>query len=556
MPQTFDRPRTQSRRPARPTGSSGSRSRQGSRSSGRRPSSSGSSSSSVLEAALNAAAETPAPADLTFAELGLPAPVLSVLSAQGMKAPFAIQTRVLPDALAGRDVLGRAQTGSGKTLAFGLPVLTRLADSGSRRVPKRPQALILVPTRELARQVADALQPLADPLNLRITTVVGGLSIQRQVDALRRGVDVVVATPGRLIDLMERDACDLSALAISVLDEADHMADLGFLPAVKRILDATPKDAQRLLLSATLDGGVDQLVRDYLTEPAFHAVAASTSAAADMDHKVFTLRHDDKLAVASEIAVRPARTLFFVRTKHGADRLAKQLSRAGAEAAAIHGNLNQNQRQRALDAFAAGHPRVLVATDVAARGIHVDDVDLVVHYDLPNDHKDYLHRSGRTARAGNRGTVVAFVEPFQTRDVNRLHRDAAVTATTDTVHAGHDAVLELAASGEPVVVKPLVDQSSREGSRSGRPGGPGRRPGGPGRSGRPGQSSRFGGPSGRSEAGLRFEQSGGRSSGQGQSRPSSSAPRAAGDGARGGQSRGGASGFSAGSAQRRSGNRP
>jgi superfamily II DNA/RNA helicase len=240
-----------------------------------------------------------------------------------------------------------------------------------------------------------------------------------------------------------------------VIDEADHMADLGFLPAVRQILDATPSGIQRLLLSATLDGGVDKLVRDYLTEPAFHAVAQTADAATAMDHKVFTLRGEDKVAVASEIAVRPARTLFFVRAKHGADRLAKQLSRAGAEAAAIHGNLNQNQRQRALDAFAAGHPRVLVATDVAARGIHVDDVDLVVHYDLPNDHKDYLHRSGRTARAGAGGTVVSFVEPFQTRDVTRLHRDAAVTATTAQVHVGHEMVRQLATSGEPVVVTAL-----------------------------------------------------------------------------------------------------
>jgi superfamily II DNA/RNA helicase len=246
--------------------------------------------------------------------------------------------------------------------------------------------------------------------------------------------------------------------------------------------------------------------------------------------------------------------------------LAKQLSRAGAEAAAIHGNLNQNQRQRALDAFAAGHPRVLVATDVAARGIHVDDVDLVVHYDLPNDHKDYLHRSGRTARAGNRGTVVSFVEPFQTRDVNRLHRDASVTATTDSVHAGHNAVAELAASGEPVIVKPLVDQSNREGSRSSRPSGPGRRPGGSGRPSRPGQSSRFGGQPGRSEAGLRFEQSGGRISGQGQAGRTGQAPRSSGSGSgsgegyRGQSSRGGAAGFSSGSGsgggQRRTGYRP
>jgi superfamily II DNA/RNA helicase len=404
MPQISGRTRmSSSRRPARSGGG---------RPGGGGPRRSGSSrpaaGPSPLELALTAAAESPAPEPRPFVEFDLPTPLVNALIGRGMEQPFAIQTRVLPDALAGRDVLGRAQTGSGKTLAFGIPVLARLHASPTARKPLTPRALILGPTRELARQVADALGPLAHALDQRVTTVVGGLSMSRQIDALRRGVDVVVATPGRLIDLMERNSCHLSSIEITVIDEADHMADLGFLPAVRQILDATPGGTQRLLLSATLDGGVDKLVRDYLTEPAFHAVAQTTDPATAMDHKVFTMRADDKVVVASEIAQRPARTLFFVRTKHGADRLAKQLSRAGAEAAAIHGNLNQNQRQRALDAFASGRPRVLVATDVAARGIHVDDVDLVVHYDLPNDHKDYLHRSGRTARAGARGTVVSF----------------------------------------------------------------------------------------------------------------------------------------------------
>jgi len=325
------------------------------------------------------------------------------------------------------------------------------------------------------------------------------------MDALRRGVDVVVATPGRLIDLMDRHAADLSQIEISVLDEADHMADLGFLPAVRRILDATPSGGQRLLLSATLDGGVDKLVTEYLTDPAFHAVKPTQDAATAMDHKVFTLSGPaEKLLVAGEIAQRPARTIFFVRTKHGADRLARQLSRAGADATAIHGNLNQNQRQRALDAFASGSPRVLVATDVAARGIHVDDVDLVVHYDLPGDHKDYLHRSGRTARAGARGTVVAFTEPGQQREINRLHRDASVQASSDEVHPGHVLVRELAESGEPVVVRPLPQrggdrrgagsgggQRRRSGGGSGHGGGFGGGSGRPGRpSGRPGRGPR------------------------------------------------------------------
>jgi superfamily II DNA/RNA helicase len=382
----------------------------------------------------------------SFDALGLPPALGAALARGGIAAPFAIQTRVLPDALAGRDVLGRAGTGSGKTLAFGLPILARLAvEPRAARVSGSPRALILVPTRELARQVADVLEPLAAPARLRVTTVVGGLSMGRQIDQLRRGVDVLVATPGRLIDLLDRRACSLDRVEISVLDEADHLADLGFLPAVRRILSATPEHGQRMLLSATLDGDVDRLVREYLTDPAVHAVPVPPRRESVMDHRVFQLANADKVAVAARIASRPGRTLFFVRTKHGADRLAKQFGRFGVEAVAIHGNRNQNQRQKALDAFAAGRPRVMVATDVAARGIHVDDIELVVHYDLPNDHKDYTHRSGRTARAGAGGIVLSLVTDDQARDAERLLRDAAVTATSTPVHAGHRAVTELAA---------------------------------------------------------------------------------------------------------------
>jgi superfamily II DNA/RNA helicase len=379
-----------------------------------------------------------------------------VLARRGVHEPFAIQSRTLPDALAGRDVLGRAQTGSGKTLAFGLPMLTRLAARDDRRAAFTPRALVLVPTRELAKQVADALGPLGHSLDLRVATVYGGAPMGRQIDNLRRGVDIVVATPGRLIDLMERRAVVLDRIAIAVLDEADHMADLGFMPAVTKILDATPQGGQRMLFSATLDRGVDKLVARYLTDPAVHAVATARASIDAMDHRVFVLRGADKVAIAAEIGARPARTLFFVRTKHGADRLAKQLGREGVDALAIHGNLNQGQRQRALDDFAAGRSRVLVATDVAARGIHVDDVDLVVHFDPPNDHKDYLHRSGRTARAGATGTVLSFVEPAQARDVAKMHDAAAVEPATDTVHVGHPAVRALAESGQPVVVVPLA----------------------------------------------------------------------------------------------------
>jgi superfamily II DNA/RNA helicase len=428
-----------------------------------------------LEQALAAAAQAPAPPPRSFAELGLPDRLVDALTRRGVDRPFAIQGRVLPDALAGRDVLGRAQTGSGKTLAFGLPVLARLARRADdvTRTPTAPRALVVVPTRELARQVAGELEPLAAALSLRVTTVYGGAHMGRQIDDLRRGIDVVVATPGRLIDLMERGACRLDLVEIAVLDEADHMADLGFVPAVRQILDATGEGGQRLLLSATLDRGVDKLVADYLRHPVVHSVAPATSPVEEMDHRVFTVRSEDKVAVAAEIAARPARTLFFVRTKHGADRLAKRLGQAGVEAAAIHGNLSQNQRQRAIDGFTAGRPRVLVATDVAARGLHVDDVDLVVHFDLPNDHKDYLHRSGRTARAGATGTVVAFAEPAQSRTVVQLHRSADVTATTVAVHAGHEAVREIAESGEPIVVRPLPERERRsERGKAKRSGGP------------------------------------------------------------------------------------
>jgi superfamily II DNA/RNA helicase len=403
-----------------------------------------------LDRALTAALQVPPPEPTTFRELGLAARLVDALAARGIDMPFAIQARALPDALAGRDVLGRAQTGSGKTLAFGLPMLTRLAGSAGRLHDKAPRGLVLVPTRELARQVAEVLTPLGRTLGVSVTTVYGGAPIGRQIDQIRRGVDIVVATPGRLIDLLDRGALTLADIDITVLDEADHMADLGFLPAVTRILDATPAGRQRMLFSATLDRGVAQLVHAYLGDPAVHAVAPEVLDGGAAEHRVLVLSAQDKVPVAAEIAGRPARTLFFVRTKHGADRLAKQFRRTGVDAVAIHGNLNQNQRQRALAAFAAGHPRVLVATDVAARGIHVDDVELVVHFDPPNDHKDYLHRSGRTARAGASGMVVALVDHAQARDVGRMHDAAGVTATRDDVQTGHHVVRQIATSGTPV----------------------------------------------------------------------------------------------------------
>jgi superfamily II DNA/RNA helicase len=429
---------------------------------------------SALDLALDAALQAPAPPDTTFAELGLPAPLVAALAKDGMLAPFAIQTRTLPDALAGKDVLGRAQTGSGKTLGFGLPLLARLAESSGQRAERSPRGLVLVPTRELARQVADVLAPLARSIGVRLTTVYGGAPMGRQIDALRNGVDLVIATPGRLIDLMERGAARLDRVSIAVLDEADHMADLGFLPDVSKILDETLPDGQRMLFSATLDRGVDTLVSRYLKDPAIHAVASAQSPVELADHRVFVLPAADKVNIAAQIAARPARTLFFVRTKHGADRLARQLSMAGAPAAAIHGNLNQNQRQRALAGFTAGHPRVLVATDVAARGIHVDDVDLVVHFDPPNDSKDYLHRSGRTARAGASGTVLALVDPGQVRLLANLHSEAGVTPVSHRVQADHEAVVALAASGTPVPPPAPVQARPPRSTGSGRPSGPSR----------------------------------------------------------------------------------
>ncbi len=390
----------------------------------------------------------------SFAELGLDAGLVAALAARDIRVPFAIQARALPDALAGRDVLGRAETGSGKTLAFGLPMLSRIAGLGGRAADKAPRGLILVPTRELAQQVAAVLTPLGRRLGVSVTTVYGGVPIGRQISRIAGGVDIVVATPGRLIDLLERNACRLTDIQITVLDEADHMADLGFLPSVTRILDQTPPGGQRLLFSATLDRGVDTLVRSYLADPALHAVTPEILAGSAAEHSVLVLDGDDKVAVAAEIASRPARTLFFVRTKHGADRLARQLGKAGVPAAAIHGDRSQNQRQRALDAFTAGHPRVLVATDVAARGIHVDGIELVVHFDPPNDHKDYLHRSGRTARAGATGLVVTLALREQVGEIRRLHSAAGVDPASHRVTAGHPVVREIATTGTPVPPPP------------------------------------------------------------------------------------------------------
>ncbi|MDT4997441.1 MAG: hypothetical protein QOD45_1509 [Pseudonocardiales bacterium] len=375
----------------------------------------------------------------SFAELGLPTGLTGALARTGITEPFPIQAAVIPDVLAGRDLLGRAATGAGKTLAFGLPLIARLEEG--RPAPLRPRGLVLVPTRELAMQVTDALAPLGQARGVSVRVVAGGLPIQKQMQALRRGVDVLVATPGRLVDLIERRACSLDSIELTVIDEADHMSDLGFLPVVRRLLDQTPPGTQRLLFSATLDGDVATLVSKYLIDPAAHAVSTTSASVETMAHHLFRVPVQSKAGVVESIAARAGRTLLFVRTKHGADRLARTLGRAGIAAGALHGGRSQSQRNKALRAFRNGTVPVLVATDVAARGIHVDDVSLVLHVDPPQDSKDYLHRSGRTARAGENGVVVLLATPDEERAARRMLGAAGVrpavldTDSTDDVAA-------------------------------------------------------------------------------------------------------------------------
>ncbi len=378
-----------------------------------------------------------------FAELGVPQALVQVLAAGGIDTPFPIQSATLPDSLAGRDVLGRGRTGSGKTVAFALPTVARIATSSSTRQPGRPRALILVPTRELAAQVNETLAPLAKALKLNTFVIVGGVGQNPQVAALRNGIDILVATPGRLEDLIKQGHMRLDRVEITVLDEADHMADLGFLPAVRRLMDATPADGQRLLFSATLDAGVDVLVKRYLRSPITHSVDSAASAPPAMEHHVVHVSSEHKLTVVRELVSGQGRTLAFTRTKHGAKKLAKQLTAAGVPAVDLHGNLSQNARQRNLAAFSDGSVRVLVATDIAARGIHVDDVGLVVHVDPPAEHKAYLHRSGRTARAGSDGIVVTVGTPDQRGDVRTLMRQASITPTQHSVAPGDDVIREL-----------------------------------------------------------------------------------------------------------------
>ena len=360
-----------------------------------------------------------------FAALGLPETLTAALAASGIAAPFPIQAATIPAALEGRDVLGRAQTGSGKTLAFGLPMLTRLAGGGSSR-GRAPRGLVLAPTRELAMQVSDVLAPLAHVVGLAVVLVAGGMSYTPQQRAFERGVDVVVATPGRLIDLMDQGVVDLGVVEVTVLDEADPMADLGVMPAVTQILDTVPETGQRMLFSATLDEAVDQLVRRYLPDPVTVSVDAATASVATMTHLVVPVAPADKTRVTAGLAARPGRTIVFVRTQLGADRVAEQRRAQGVLAGALHGGLAQGLRTRILGRFRDGSLPTLVATDVAARGIHVDDVGLVLQVDPPHGSKEYLHRAGRTARAGGKGQVVTLVLPHQRREVRRLLDRAGV----------------------------------------------------------------------------------------------------------------------------------
>ena len=430
------------------------------------------------------------PTDTTFAALGVPAPLVQTLTANGITAPFPIQVATLPDTLAGKDVLGRGRTGSGKTLAFSLPLVARLAVSTSRRQPRKPRSLILVPTRELANQVAAVVTPLVTAVGMKTTVVFGGVGQNPQVQALAGGIDVLIACPGRLEDLIGQGHCDLSAVEITILDEADHMADLGFLPGVKRLMDRTPKVGQRLLFSATLDNGVDVLVKRYLDNPRTHSVDPAVAPVSTMTHHVFRVDALDKSQVVKELASGMDRVLLFTRTKHQAKKLAKQLTAGGVPAVDLHGNLSQNARERNLEAFTSGTTRVLCATDIAARGIHVDDVAIVVHVDPPAEHKAYLHRSGRTARAGAGGTVVTIATPDQAGEVRLLARQAGITPEVAAIKPGAREIVALTGPAAPYVEPaPVVEQPQgggggrRRGTGGGTGGSGGARSGAPGRSG-------------------------------------------------------------------------
>lgn len=479
---------------------------------------------------------TPFVTTTTFADLGVPAALTSILEQDGITIPSPIQAATLPDSLAGRDVLGRGRTGSGKTLAFVLPMLARLAASGRTRQSKRPRALILAPTRELATQIDDVLAPFASVLGMRSRTVFGGVGQGPQVQAIGKGVDVVVACPGRLEDLINQGHIDLSSVEVTILDEADHMSDLGFLPVVKRILDKTPRGSQRMLFSATLDGAINQIVKRYLESPVTHEADSAQSPVAKMTHHVLHIHVNDHLPVLTDLVAAPGRKVVFTRTKHRAKKMARQLNAAGVPAVELHGNLSQNARTRTMEAFHSGTASTLVATDIAARGIHVDDVSLVIHADPPVEHKAYLHRSGRTARAGAEGTVVTLMTDEQVRDVKDLTRKAGIKPTTTRVNVGHELLAQLAPGERSFPGAFVHEGAAPQGNGGGSKGGS--RGGGRGGQSRGGQGGGQASSSRGERGGAgRNRNGGGSGSGGGQSR----------GGSGGGQSRGASGG------QRRSG---
>ncbi|NED99414.1 DEAD/DEAH box helicase [Phytoactinopolyspora halotolerans] len=425
---------------------------------------------SGFDPARRAAIEAFDPAGSAFSAMGVPELAVKILGVDGIVEPTAVQAAVIPDANSGRDVLGRARTGSGKTLAFGLPVLGRLA--GDRSRPNHPRALIVVPTRELAGQVTAALEPLADAFRLKMVTVYGGSPYDRQIRRLDRGADVVVATPGRLDDLVRRGACRLEDVEIVALDEADHLCDLGFFPVVDDLLSQTPQGGQRLLLSATLDGDVDRLVRRHLTNAARHEIDPDAGSVTTMDHHVLVVGPANRLDVTTALLKANPRSIVFTRTKHGASRLAADLEDAGVPSVDLHGDLSQRVRERNLDRFRSGRAQVVVATDVAARGIHVDGVGMVVHYDPAGEPKAYLHRSGRTARAGASGAVVTMATPGQARGLGQLLQRAGVEAKNVDARAVSDGPMTVDVLAQaPEMDLPSRDRGrSADGARNRRPG--------------------------------------------------------------------------------------
>jgi superfamily II DNA/RNA helicase len=472
---------------------------------------------------------------ISFGDLGVPSDLVAILKARDITTPSPIQAATLPDSLKGRDVLGRGRTGSGKTYAFLLPMVARLSKSGGRAKPKSPRALILAPTRELVGQIEQALAPLAKAFGLTTQTVFGGVGQGPQVQGLRNGADIVLACPGRLEDLIQQRHCDLGSVEITVLDEADHMADLGFLPAVKRILDKTPATGQRMLFSATLDNAIDVLVKRYLDKPAVHEADSAQSPVAQMDHHVLHINREHRVSVLVDLASAPGRTILFTRTKHGAKALARQLNKSGVPTVDLHGNLSQGARTRNMEAFHSGKATTLVATDIAARGIHVDDVALVVHADPPMEHKAYLHRSGRTARAGAAGTVITLMTDDQRRDVQQLTRAAGIKPLTTRIDNAFHPMLTTLAPGVRELPGGLPQTpGDSSGGRSSGGGGGGRRSGGGGGGGRS-RSGRGGSGGGGQGGGKPAGQSGAPKSGGSRSR-SGRKPQTAGGRSSGGHS--------------------